>query len=150
MSSTGQSKESEALALAEEIVATKAKLAELMARFSGMVGAPSRHAPSAGPAPAASTGGRVAGNPAPAPTPAGPMPAAQHVLAVFKRRPNKVLSLQSVVDEVMRDPEAGATPELIRTAAARFARNAKGKGHGLRKAGRGKYRYVPGPQEAAH
>lgn len=119
---TSETRDDEALRIAEEIVTARAHLAVLVEKFKKIVGS--------------STGT----NGVPAPLPAA-LPAAGHtqtsaasrILSVFTRQPGKKVTTQAVVAEL-----ADVDPSLIRSATGRFARDGK-----LKRMGRGVYKYVP-------
>lgn len=149
MSPTYDTRQREALEVAKQIVTVQAQeaeadarraefaaqRAELEARFFILTGG-TPVAPSA----KNGAGRNVPDEPAASSSEDSDTSVAQRVVDAFKRYPNKRIPLQVVVD-ALTGP--GASPALIRSAAARRARVDKPKPYGLRNAGRGKYKYVP-------
>lgn len=129
-----QTREDEALQVAEEIVAVRARLAELQARFSALVSGGAKASMAAKKAAATKANGASSDSTDGFPS---------RVLAIFKRQPNKKVSLRDVIAEIK--PSNTAEENLIRTAASRLARKASDRKPfwGLKRLSQGEYQYVP-------
>ena len=127
---TSETRDAEALKIAEEIVATKAHLAVLVERFRRVVGGPAPN----GNEPTKVAAQRGGGDGAPAQDSASASASASaRIMAVFQRQPGKKVTTQSVVAEL---PDLDVA--LVRSTINRFGRTGK-----LKPVKRGVYKFVP-------
>ncbi len=117
---TSETRDDEALKIAEEIVAARAHLAALVEKFRRVVGN-------------SNASGGTAVTPAPRAGEPAQDSAASRIMAVFQRQPGKKVATQSVVAEL-----ADLDVALVRSTINRFGRTGK-----LKPVKRGVYKLVP-------